>query len=164
MDKSRGRGRHTVTETREKVLKRLRELGLRVAKYIEEGEFPQLEIPSRTTSNIEYDSKIRQYVLGPKKVIRTVKNIKHLRPMAQLMWTAMFASQLIRERKTSTLRDAFYNALGFGVDFEDQQESDETVTELETLVGMVREDFNIYPEERSSVFGSLVIEYTVVLQ
>jgi hypothetical protein len=27
------------------------------------------------------------------------------------------------------------------------------VTELETLVSSVREDFNIYPEERSSVFG-----------
>lgn len=163
MDRRRGKvGRgHSVKEVREKVLQTIRELGLRITRYIEEGEYPQLEIPSRTTSNIEYDSKLRQYVLGPKKVVRTVKNIKHLRPMAQLMWTAMFTSQLIRERKTSTLRDAFYNALGFGVDFEDQQESDETVTELETLLGVVREDFNIYPEERSSVFGSLVIEYTV---
>ncbi len=161
MEKSKGRRGQIVSETRERVLRKLREVGLRVYKYIEEGEFPQLEIPSRTTSNIQYDSKLRQYVLGPKKIVRTVKNIKHLRPMAQLMWTSMFASQLIRERRTSTLRDAFYNALGFGVDFEDQQESDETVTELETLVGTVREDFNIYPEERSSIFGSLVIEYTV---
>ncbi|GBC69647.1 Type 2 DNA topoisomerase 6 subunit A [archaeon HR01] len=155
-------GRHTsVAESRERVLKALKSLGLRVVEYLEKGEFPQLEIPSRTTSNIEYDSKLRQYVLGPRKLVRTARNIKHLRPMAQLLWTAMFASRLIRERKTSTLRDAFYNALGFGVDFEDQQESDETVTELETLVGTVREDFNIYPEERSSVFGALVIEYTV---
>jgi DNA topoisomerase-6 subunit A len=145
----------------ETVLERIRKIAASIVEFLERGEFPQLEIPSRTTTNIEYSPELRQYVLGPKHVVRTARNIKHLRPMAQLCWMAMFATQLITSRKTSTLRDAFYNALGYEVDFEDQQESDEAVTELETLVGSVREDFNIYPEERSSVFGPLVIEYNV---
>ncbi len=148
-------------DVRENVLDKIRALAKSIVKSIEEGEFPQISIPARTTSNIEYNKELRQYVLGPKKIIRTAKNVKHLRPLAQLCWMAMFAAQLITSKKTSTLRDAFYNALGYDVDFEDQQESDETVTELETLVGTVREDFNIYPEERSSIFGPLTIEYTV---
>ncbi|MEM1943799.1 MAG: DNA topoisomerase IV subunit A [Candidatus Caldarchaeum sp.] len=143
------------------VLERIRSLARSVVKTVEAGEFPSFEIPARSTSNIEYSPTLRQYVLGPRKSVRTARNIKHLRPLAQLCWMIMFASQLIVSKKTSTLRDAFYNALGYDVDFEDQQESDEAVTELETLVGAVREDFNIYPEERSSIFGPLVIEYTV---
>jgi len=144
-----------------RVLEKIQQIARSVANSIARGEFPELEIPLRTTSNIEYNSELRQYVLGPKKTVRTAKNIKHLRPFAQLCWMMMFAAQLIKNKKTSTLRDAFYNALGYDVDFEDQQESDEAVTELETLVGTVREDFNIYPEERSSIFGPLVIEYNV---
>jgi len=152
---------YNIARLKEHIVGKLRSLGERVVQHLEHGEFPELMLPSRTTSNIEYSTELRQYVLGGKTVNRTTKNIKHLRPFAQLMWTAMFAKQLIESKKTSTLRDAFYNALGFGVDFEDQQESDEMVTEVETLVGSVREDFNIYPEERSSIFGSLIIEYTV---
>ena len=146
---------------REHVKEKLKGIGERVISYFERGDFPEIELPVRTSTNIEYDSNLRQYVLGPRKSLRTTRNIKHLRPFTQLMWMTMFAKQLVETRKTSTLRDAFYNAIGFGIDFEDQQESDETVTELETLVGTVREDFNIFPEERSSVFGRLVIEYTV---
>ncbi|MDW8084019.1 MAG: DNA topoisomerase IV subunit A [Candidatus Caldarchaeum sp.] len=146
---------------RPEVLKKIREFAESIVRSIEKGNFPEVYIPARTTSNIEYDPSLRQYVLGDKKIVRTARNIKHLRPLTQLCWMAMFAAQLIKTRKTSTLRDAFYNALGYEVDFEDQQESDEAVTELETLLGTVREDFNIYPEERSSVFGPLVIEYDV---
>ena len=47
------------------------------------------------------------------------------------------------------------------MDFEDQPESDHTITDLEAFIAMAREDFNVYPEERSSVFGDLTIEYTV---
>jgi len=153
--------RQKPAETQKNVMEKIRQLAKSIVKTIESREFPQLEIPARTTSNIMYDADLRQYVLGPRKILRTAKNIKHLRPMAQLCWMAMFATQLIVSKKTSTLRDAFYNALGYDVDFEDQQESDEAVTELETLVGAVREDFNIYPEERSSIFGPMVIEYRV---
>jgi DNA topoisomerase-6 subunit A len=45
--------------------------------------------------------------------------------------------------------------------FKDQQESNNIVTDLETILGFSREDFNIFPEERSAVFGDLTIEYTV---
>jgi DNA topoisomerase-6 subunit A len=45
--------------------------------------------------------------------------------------------------------------------FKDQQESNNIVTDLETVLGFSREDFNIFPEERSAVFGDLTIEYTV---
>ncbi len=150
-----------LSATREIVLNKLKQLGQRIVEQLVMKELPEIKLPARTTSNIVYDADLRQYVLGPKLVTRTARNVKHLRPLSQLLWMALFSKQLVEKKKTSTLRDAFYNAIGFGIDFEDQNESDNVVTELESLLGVIREDFNIYPEERSSVFGPLVVQYNV---
>jgi DNA topoisomerase-6 subunit A len=73
----------------------------------------------------------------------------------------MFSNELSEQRKTSTLRDVFYSAQAYEMTFKDQQESNNIITDLETVLGYSREDFNIFPEERSAVFGDLTIEYTV---
>lgn len=99
--------------------------------------------------------------MGPTKVKRSARNIKHIRPFTQMVWLAFFVKKLIKEQKTSTLRDIFYSAQAFNVDFEDQDESDEIITDLETALMKAREDFNVFPEERSAIFGELTIEYTV---
>src|SRR5437899_12466366 len=49
----------------------------------------------------------------------------------------------------------------YEMDFQDQQESDNLITDLESVVRFSREDFNVYPEERSAIFGDLTVEYTV---
>ena len=45
--------------------------------------------------------------------------------------------------------------------FTDQAESDDIITDLETVLGHPRENFNVFPEERSAIFGDLTIQYTV---
>ena len=148
-------------EAKKRVLEKLRMLGEEIYVKLAHGEFPSLKIPSRSTSNIVYDPKLRQYVLGDKFFIRSARNIRHIRPLTQLIWVAYTASTLCKMDKTSTLRDIYYMAQADGIDFRDQQESDEVITELETVLGMPREEFNIFPEERSAIFGDLTIEYTV---
>jgi len=139
----------------------LHDMGVRIYDLLESGTYPDIEMPSRSVKNIEYDPKLRQYVLGPASVKRNAKNIKHIRPFTQLVWLASFSKELLSNRKTSTLRDIFYSAQAYNIDFEDQNESDEVITELESILGKAREDFNVYPEERSAIFGDLTIEYTV---
>jgi len=78
-----------------------------------------------------------------------------------MVWTAYFAHELLKQRKTSTLRDVYYSAQAYDVFFQDQSESDNIITDLETAVESSREAFNIFPEERSAVFGDLTIQYTV---
>jgi len=146
---------------REAVLGRLRELGERVYQDIERGVFPSVEIRSRSVTNIVYDERARQFVLGPRTVKRSSHNLKQLRAFTQLLWLAYFSNRLISESRTSTLRDVYYSVQAYNLDFTDQDESDELVVDLETLLGRPREDFNIYPEERSSIFGDLTVEYTV---
>jgi DNA topoisomerase VI subunit A len=149
-------------ETRKKrLLSLLEQQGLSIYDSLDKGNFPQFVIPSRSVSNIVYDKKIRQYILGSASAIRSSRNMSQLRSYTQLTWLAFFVNRLVREGKSSTLRDIYYSSQAFSIDFEDQPESDNIIVDLEAVLTSPREEFHIFPEERSSVFGDLTIEYTV---
>ncbi|HVB12469.1 MAG TPA: hypothetical protein VNE86_05000 [Nitrososphaerales archaeon] len=146
---------------RKEVLESLKQLGQKTYDDVDNGKFPEFAFPSRSVSNIVYDPKLKQYVLDKINVKRSAGNIKHIRPFTQLLWLAYFADKLVTEGKTSTLRDAYYSSQADAMEFVDQAESDEIITDLETVLARAREEFKIYPEERSAIFGDLTIEYTV---
>ncbi|MDH7477771.1 MAG: DNA topoisomerase IV subunit A [Candidatus Bathyarchaeota archaeon] len=148
-------------EKRKEVLASLESLGLKTYEQLDSGYFPSITMPSRSTENIYYDPQLRQYILGDRTVRRSTRNIRHLKPFTQLIWAALFSHELTSQRKTSTLRDVYYSAQAYEMTFTDQEESNNIVTDLETVLGFSREDFSIFPEERSAVFGDLTIEYTV---
>ncbi len=149
------------SERKKEVVTTLENFGLDLYEQMEKGVFPMIKMPSRSIENIYYNPELRQYVLGERKVRRSARNIRHIRPFTQLVWTAFFAHELARHRKTSTLRDVYYSAQAYEVAFKDQPESNNIITDLETVSGIAREDFNVFPEERSAIFGDLTIEYTV---
>ncbi len=151
----------SMMERRKEILTGLSNLGARVYDQMDQGSFPLIDIPSRSTDNIMYDEMLRQFILGDRRVRRSARNIRHVKPFTQLVWAALFSNELSSQRKTSTLRDVYYSAQAYEMTFKDQQESNNIVTDLETILGFSREDFSIFPEERSAVFGDLTIEYTV---
>jgi DNA topoisomerase-6 subunit A len=150
-----------MAEKKKAVLNSLEKFGNSLYEQMKRGTFPTIEMPSRSIDNIYYHPELRQYVLGKKRVRRTARNIRHIRPFTQLVWAALFSHELTSQRKTSTLRDVYYSAQAYEMSFKDQQESNAIITDLETVLGWSREDFNIFPEERSAIFGDLTIEYTV---
>ena len=77
------------------------------------------------------------------------------------MWVAYIAKHLLRAQRTSSLRDLYYSSEAFGIKFKDQPESNRIVTDLECLTGTSREDFGVFPEEHSSIYGEVVMRYTV---
>jgi len=140
----------------------LKQLGNIVYEQLMNREFPWIMMQSRSTDNIIYDPDLRQYVLGGRTIRRHSRNIRHIRPFTQMVWTAWFARELLRLRRTSTLREVYYSARGQqDIEFKNQSESDNIITDLETALNMPREAFNLFPEERSAIFGDLTIEYTV---
>jgi DNA topoisomerase-6 subunit A len=141
--------------------RKLQAMGQSIYGQIEKGTFPSVELLSRSIKNMKFDPSLRQFVLGDKIIRRTARNVRHLRPLTQLVWVAYFAHHLVNEKKTSTLRDIFYHSQAYDVPFSDQSESDDIITDLETIVGLPRERFHIFPEDRSAIFGDLTIEYTV---
>ena len=139
----------------------LKKHGAQVQDDLENGQFPKIAIPNRSISNIIYDKKLRQYILGSGTALRSSKNTSQLRSFTQLVWLAFFANKLTQEKKSSTLRDVYYSSQAFAVDFEDQGESDNIIVDLEAVLTKPREEFYVFPEERSSIFGDLTIEYTI---
>ncbi|MFQ6084655.1 MAG: DNA topoisomerase IV subunit A [Candidatus Bathyarchaeia archaeon] len=141
-------------------LRRLRGLGETWYDDMTNGNFPWVTFPSRSIDNIRYDGELKHFVLGDRRVRRSTRNLRHLRPFSQLAWAAHFVHDLMKKSKTSTLRDVFYSAQAYGMKFKDQSESNNIITDLETVISHPREDFNVYPEQRSAIFGDLTIEYT----
>jgi DNA topoisomerase-6 subunit A len=150
-----------IKQKQEVVLSSLKELGEQLYSQLARRQWPTVKMPSRSIRNIHYDQNTRQYILGNQSVKRSARNIRHIRPLTQLVWTGSFVDELTREGKTSTLRDVFYSAQAYEMSFADQAESDEIITDLETVLGYAREDFHVFPEERSAIFGDLTIKYTV---
>ncbi|MGA2784069.1 MAG: DNA topoisomerase IV subunit A [Candidatus Bathyarchaeia archaeon] len=148
-------------QKRRAVLTSLKTLGEQVYTQLSNRQWPSIQMPSRSITNIHYDQETRQYILGEHSVKRSARNIRHVRPLTQLVWTGSFVDELTREGKTSTLRDVFYSAQAYEMSFTDQAESDDIITDLETVLGHQRENFNVFPEERSAIFGDLTIQYTV---
>ncbi|MFQ5762804.1 MAG: DNA topoisomerase IV subunit A [Candidatus Bathyarchaeia archaeon] len=146
---------------KQKVLQAMAELGESICSQIDQQNFPLIQMPSRSTANIFYDEKLRQYALGKRMVRRSTRNLRHVRPFTQMVWLGDMARQLATQGRTSTLRDIYYMAQAFDVDFSDQAESDDIITDLESVVTYAREDFNIFPEERSAIYGNLNIEDTI---
>lgn len=147
---------------RESTESSLKQLGNLIYEQIQNREFPWVMMQSRSTDNIIYDPDLRQYILGSRTMRRHSRNIRHIRPFTQMIWTAWFAKELVSMRKTSTLREVYYSARGQqDIEFSGQQESDNIITDLEVALNKPREDFGIFPEERSAIFGDLTIEYTV---
>jgi DNA topoisomerase-6 subunit A len=98
--------RQSMKKRKEMTLKKLRSFGGVLYNQLNKGEFPWIEMPSRSTSNILYDDRLKQYILGKKHVKRSSRNIRHIRPVTQLVWTASFAYTLNKQGKTSTLRES----------------------------------------------------------
>ncbi|MGQ9721828.1 MAG: DNA topoisomerase IV subunit A [Candidatus Jordarchaeum sp.] len=145
---------------KKEVDKNLSHLGQELYQEVNRGEFPELDIPSRSTSNIVFDEDLRQYVLGEKTVTRTAKSMGQIRSFSQLVWVMRFLKDLLKVDKSSTLRDVYYSSEAYQIKFADQQESDICITDVEAMLSIPREDFKVFPEERSAIYGDFTVEYT----
>ena len=145
--------------------KKLVKLGKDVYTQLDAGEYPSFEMPLRASSNIYYDLKTRQYSVGKKRVKRSAGNVRHLKPFLQTMFVASFAARdLLQPGRTSTLRDLYYSSeSAMAKMFGDQSESDNVITDVEAIIGMAREDFNIFPYARSTNYGDLVVSFFVII-
>ena len=83
------------------ILEMLKSHGAKIYDDLDNGQFPKFSIPSRSVSNIVYDKKLRQYILGSSAALRSSRNTSQLRSFTQLMWLAFFANRLVNEKKSS---------------------------------------------------------------
>jgi len=139
----------------------LKELANSILNDINNGQYPKIVLPDRSSKNVLFLPDEGKFKVGDLKSTKDSRNIRHAKNFHQFMWTAYYVYRLLKNNRTSSLRDLYYSSKGYGVNFKDQDESDRIVTDLEAYLGVPRESFGIFPEERSAIFGDLTIEYTV---
>jgi DNA topoisomerase VI subunit A len=148
-------------EIERQLLKRLQTQALGLLNtYDKKGEL-QVKIPIRSISNIRYDEKLRQYVIGNREKELNIKNISQSRAFTHLMWLMSYIKSLVEQNKTQTQRDIFYAAQTVNLEYEDQPQSDDAIHNIEAILSSPREDFHIVAKDKGFVFGDLDLELTM---
>ena len=151
-----------MSKKKDKPLLNLEELGKRVLKQIKSGKNPEIAVPIRALSNVQFDKKSKTVKLGNKVSARYFFNIAHAKKFLQTMEIAAVSHSLLKEEKHASLRDVFYMSKrtipGTQVNVVDEQtESDTVIEDLELVTANSREQLNINANKNGSVAGKVVI-------
>ncbi|WP_128905615.1 DNA topoisomerase IV subunit A [Halorubrum amylolyticum] len=125
------------------------------------GSIPELTLPTRTKSNIEYDTESGVWTYGDRTSTRSANSVRGARKLLKAAYTIEFLADQLDEDRSSTLRELYYLSESWDNDeaqFKSQDESNDLVEDLEIVTGVTREDFHMRPEESGAkVMGPVLI-------
>ncbi|MBR7152993.1 MAG: DNA topoisomerase IV subunit A [Candidatus Methanomethylophilaceae archaeon] len=121
------------------------------------GQIPAMSLPMRSKKNIEFDTQHNVWKYGDLRTSRSAKTVNGAVMMLRTVYTADFINEMIRDGKSSTLREMYYISEGWNnAKFHSQDESNLLAEDMETITGCMREDFKLRPEESGAhVFGDV---------
>ena len=125
------------------------------------GTIPEMTLPTRTKSNIEYDTESGVWTYGDRTSTRSANSVRGARKLLKAAYTIEFLADQLDEDRSSTLRELYYLSESWDNDeaqFNSQDESNDLVEDLEIVTGVTREDFHMRPEESgATLMGPLLI-------
>jgi DNA topoisomerase VI subunit A len=126
------------------------------------GADPVITVPTRTKSNTEWNAKKGILQMGKGAQERQLFNLSQAKSFMQTMLHGASIKDLIAAEKTLSLRGMFYKALHTVAGtkektFEDQDESDGILEDLEVSLGALREELHIYAKKRGTMVGNITI-------
>ncbi|MDJ1431928.1 DNA topoisomerase IV subunit A [Halostagnicola sp. A-GB9-2] len=149
------------TDTNQEAREQLIDLAAEFYDQFETGEIPSMSLPTRTKSNIEYDEEKGVWVYGDRTSTRSANSVRGARKLLKATYTIEFLADQLEEDRSSTLRELYYLSESWDNDnaqFNDQDESNGLVEDLEIVSGVTREDFHMRPEESGAkVMGPIHI-------
>jgi DNA topoisomerase-6 subunit A len=146
-------------KTNDKLIRMARD----VVGEINKGKNPVVEVPSRTLANVYYDERKRLVRLGDDKQERTFFNAAQARKFMQtFLVSSTISDQLLGTGKTTSIRDLYYmtkHTLGSTKTntFEEQDESDPIIEDLEVTVDALREELHLFASKKGSMVGPITI-------
>jgi DNA topoisomerase-6 subunit A len=130
--------------------------------YEESEEDLEIETPVRSRTNVYYDEDEGRLSLGDSTSTRKFLNMSQARKFMQTILVASKTKEFISQGRTASIRELYYQLKHTieGLDentFEDQDESNPVVVDLESATGAIREDLHLFAEPKGRLFGPLVI-------
>jgi DNA topoisomerase VI subunit A len=134
-----------------------------IAKQAQKGKDPGVEIPTRSLSNVSFNKRSGIIEMGDSTQLRNFFNLGQAKKFMQTTLVAAGASELIRQEKTTSIRDLFYHCKhtieGTRENtFDEQTESDVVIEDLEVALASLREELGLFAEPKGAMVGPMVLE------
>ena len=144
-------------------LSKIEKLARQTLGEVSKGKNPALDIRTRTLSNVSFNEKKKIIELGDRTQSREFFNTGMVRKFMQTMLVASKCKTLIDEGKTVSIRQMYYlskHTLPGSSEntFEDQNESDPIIEDLEVGIDALREELHLFATRKGSVVGKMVID------
>ena len=129
----------------------------KILQAISKGQKPSLSLPKRVLANVLYDKKRGFFTLGKGITSRSITSIKIFAQTLQMM---ALSKEAVETNEEITKREAYYVSKNWGpARFDEQQESDAVIEDLEALFKVHREALSFSAEEKGGeVAGELKVE------
>lgn len=133
-----------------------------VLTQVDRRKNPTIAIPTRSLSNTFYDERKQIVQLGDEKTERNFFNISMAKKFMQTFLVADACRELVESGKTTSIRDLYYitkHTLGDTKNntFEEQEESDPIIEDLEVTVNSLREELHLFASNKGSMAGELTL-------
>ncbi|HEX54697.1 MAG: DNA topoisomerase VI [Candidatus Altiarchaeales archaeon] len=147
----------------QRVISKLNNLGNKILEDIRLGEGPRIRMPQRGIGNIIFNERENILELGEKTSTRSFLNVAHSRKFMQTILIASKCKEFVSRGKTASIRELYYQ-LKHTIPgtkentFEDQSESDPLIVDLETALGVLREELHLKADDKGTLIGKITIE------
>ena len=141
-----------------KVVDKIKEVAQGIYSTIKKREQPDLEMPIRSLTNVDYDEKEGYFKILDKVKTRTL-TASTIKTFAQTLRMMGLSKDLVESSDIATKREAYYVSKNWGeARFKEQPESDSVMDDIEAMMRVNREQIGFIPEEKGgAVAGELVV-------
>ena len=95
------------------VIRKIDGIASKVYEDFEKHQIPNIEFPTRTKSNIDFDEKLNVWKYGKNRSERSAKSLKGAYMLLRTMYMVEFIKSMIKTQKSSTLREMYYISEGW---------------------------------------------------
>ncbi|MFH1022854.1 MAG: DNA topoisomerase IV subunit A [Planctomycetota bacterium] len=133
-----------------------------VIEAAREGRDPTFRIPIRSLSNVNFDEKKGIIRMGKGRQERSFFNVGMAKKFMQTVLVGGALSELQRQNLTTSLREIYYRTKhtitgSHENTFDDQDESDPVIEDLEVTLEALREELHVRAENAGTMVGPLVL-------
>ncbi len=123
---------------------------------------PAVAIPTRALSNVSYNETKRHIEMGDNKQSRNFFNYGQAKRFMQTLLVGSKCKELIERGKTASIRQIFYMSKHTikGTNektFDDQNESDPIIEDLEVSIDSLREELHVFASNRGALVGPITL-------
>ena len=138
------------------------DLADKVVVAAEKRRDPQLNIPTRSLSNVRFNKSQKIIEMGSQTNCRQLFNLSQAKSYMQTLLVATGCKALIEQQKSTSIRGLYY-LLKHTIDgtreetFATQEECDPIIEDLEVTLQTLREELRVYASNRGGMVGPITL-------